>query len=360
MLTSRRVVFAKKHVISLSSSTFSKNTKRNYKTHEFEEDELNLHAPNLHPHTTPLKHYREKLKDTTLEEKNGEYIVNFPEDKKPTFEEYLEEEYRKTEVVNQNYGWPLGLQLRQSLHDVEKHAAASYIPILKYKKEDLREYKVANQLGTIWTEEEAKRPITLEDVEEAIILYKDHCERKKMMKPEYSLEYTKLIKVLTSLVSVNRDFIKFAQNVYNTAASQHQKDITTIESTIESELKKYLLNQSEQDKLLLIKPKEYTIGTIHQLNRDLDTFENMIVEVVKLMYIERCLIYDLELCKKLLTICYTSTASSLEEKRKELNDITNSHYDRQTLFEQAYVISKESEHDNKVLNQPYELSRPLY
>ncbi|EFC35681.1 predicted protein [Naegleria gruberi] len=159
----------------------------------------------------------------------------------------------------------------------------------------------------------------------------------KMMKSEYSLEYTKLMKVLINIVLVNREYCKVAKQVLNESTKKYKKDISSIESAIESKLKEYESTQSNQDKLLMLRLSSYTIQSISKLDSDLDAYENMVVQCVKLMYPERCIIYDLDLCKKLLYICRTTTASSLLEKSKEIMDVSSVHYDREKLFQQAII-----------------------
>jgi len=360
-----------------SSSSFlfgAKLQQRTYKTHEFAEDELNLSENNEHSLTRPLRTFRneerklyqdaknlqsktDKYKNAELNmDEEGKLFIQLAKQKEITFNEYMEQ---LQESGSTNYPWVLGLQVRQALHDVERGASASYTPLLKYRKEDLRVYQVAKKLKTIWEESDSEKPITYDDIESAFNLYKDHCANKRMMKSEYSLEYTKMLKALTKLVLVNRDYCSVAKQVLNNSTKKHKRNIAAIESDIESNLKEYESKQSTQNKILLAKLPSYSIQSVSNLVTILDTYENMIVECVKLMYPERCVIYDLDLCKELLLICRTSTASNLVEKRKELTDISHSHYDRETLFQNAVVICKESEQDYKIVSEPYELERPI-
>ncbi|KAF0985005.1 hypothetical protein FDP41_000044 [Naegleria fowleri] len=363
------------HSAIIFLSSLNSTQKRSYKKHEFEADELNLTEQNEHPLTRPLRTYRneerrlyneamtiketaEKYKNAELKyDENGKPFLELPKEKQLSYEEYMAGLQAKESTPA--YPWVLGLQIRQALYEVEKGAAASYVPLSKYRKDDLRVYQVAKKLGTIWQESDSKKPITRDDIESAFNLYKDHCERIKMMKSEYSLEYTRLLKVLINMVLVNRDYCQYAKQVLNESTKKYKRDVQSIEADIETKLRDYESKQSDQDKLLMIHTPSYTIQSISKMSNILDAYENMIVQCVKLMYPERCSIYDMELCKKLLYICRTSTASSLIERRKELTDISKSHYDRDTLFHNAVVICKESEHNARIINEPYELERPI-
>ncbi|KAG2370786.1 hypothetical protein C9374_014201, partial [Naegleria lovaniensis] len=336
------------HSAIISLSSVNSIQKCSYKKHQFDEDELNLAEQNEHELTRPLRTFRneerrlykeamaikeatEKYKNAELKyDENGKPFLELPKEEPLSYDEYMAGLQAKES--SPTYPWVLGVQVRQALYEVEKGAAASYVPLSKYHKEDLRVFQVAKKLGTIWQESDSKKPITSEDIESAFNLYKDHCERIKMMKSEYSLEYTRLLKVLINMVLVNRDYCQYAKQTLHESTKKYKRDVQGIEADIEAKLRDYESKQSDQDRLLMIHMPSYTIQSISKMGNILDAYENMIVQCVKLMYPERCSIYDMELCKKLLYICRTSTASSLVERRKELTDISKAHYDRDTLF----------------------------
>jgi len=93
-----------------------------------------------------------------------------------------------------------------------------------------------------------------------------------------------------------------------------------------------------------------------------DQLENMIVQLVPMMYQSRVLVHDLVTCNKLLYICKTTEASDLT--RVDFGstlDKHDTHTARNTLMNKAISIAEQSEREYSVIHKPFEVSKePFY